>query len=329
MKNSNRKRIPYKFAVISLLLLSIVLLQACGGKSTAANTTPTVLNYGFIGVNSLNLPTGAEGWGLHKGIIQEELKKHGIEKINPFGFPNGPDESEALISGRLDIGSLGDTPAVIAYGGGAKTRLVGQINNGLIAFLIGKKGGPTTIKELEGKVIAVPKGSYSHRYIIGILKEEGVTNYELVHMLGSDAAAAIARGDIDANVGFGADALSLIEQGFPLIHSSDKTPHLSGASVSVVTSDFLKKFPDFPKVWNEAREKALADLKQHEDEYYAFLSEVTSVPVEKVKVLYPISALSETAFPDNGQKQLEDVKQFLIEEGLSKKDFKIEDWIAK
>ncbi len=95
-------------------------------------------------------------------------------------------------------------------------------------------------------MIAVPKGSYSHRYIIGLLKEEGVTKYELVHMLGSDAAAAIARGDIDANVGFGADALSLLDQGFPLIHSSDDTPHLAGASIAVVTDDFLKKIPGLP-----------------------------------------------------------------------------------
>ncbi|TVY04287.1 ABC transporter substrate-binding protein [Cohnella terricola] len=329
--NPNRKYrvLPLRLSVIFLLLLSILLLQACSSGTKAEKTVPSVLNFGYIGSNSLNLPTGAEGWGLYKGIIQEELKKHGIETINTFGFPNGPDESEALISGRLNAGALGDTPAIISYSGGAKTRFVGQINSGLKAFVIGKKNGPTTVKELEGKVIAVPKGSYSHRYIIGLLKESGVTKYELVHMLGSDAAAAIARGDIDANVGFGADALSLLKQGYPLIHASDDTPHLAGSSVTVANEDFLRKFPDFPKVWNEAREKALADLKQHEAEYYDFMSQIVGLSVEDVKKLYPVSILTDQPISDKALTHLEGVKEFLLEEGLTKKEFNIKDWAVK
>nr|WP_255807500.1 ABC transporter substrate-binding protein [Cohnella mopanensis] len=318
-----------RLTITVILLFSIFLLQACSGKSGDNNTVPTVLNFGYIGSNTLNLPTGAEGWGLHKGIIQEELKKHGIEQINTFGFPNGPDQSEALISGRLNAGVIGDTPAIIAYSGGAKTRLVGQINSGLKAFVIGKKNGPVTLKDLEGKTIAVPKGSYSHRYIIGLLKEQGITNYKLVHMLGSDAAAAIARGDIDANVGFGKDALALINQGYPILHKSDDTPHLAGSSVLVVMEDFLNKFPDFPKVWNEARDKALADLKQHETEYYEWMTQIVGMSNEDVRKLYPISILTDQAFTDKTVKQLEGVKEFLIGEGLTKKEFKIEDWVAK
>lgn len=44
--------------------------EAAGGK--AASNVPAVLNFGYIGSNKLNLPGGAEGWGLYKGIIQEE-----------------------------------------------------------------------------------------------------------------------------------------------------------------------------------------------------------------------------------------------------------------
>lgn len=329
IKKFPRSHRTLRFTIVSLLLFSVLLLQACGGQSSSEQAVPSELNFGYIGSNALNMPTGAEGWGLHKGIIQEELKKHGIETINTFGFPNGPDESEALISGRLNAGAIGDTPAIIAYSGGAKTRFVGQVNVGLKAFVIGKKNGPTTVKELEGKVIAVPKGSYNHRYIIGLLKQEGITNYELVHMLGSDAAAAIARGDIDANVGYGKDALALLKEGFPLIHASDDTPDLAGSSVTVATEDYLKKFPDFPKVWNEARGKALTDLKQHEEEYYEFMSQVVGMDVDSVKKLYPISILTDEPVTDKVLSQLEDVKQFLLEESLSKQEFKVEDWVAK
>ncbi|MDG0809402.1 type 2 periplasmic-binding domain-containing protein [Cohnella rhizosphaerae] len=79
---------------------------------------PEVINYGYIGLNDQNQTTGAEGWGFYKGIIQEELKKYGVKEVKLAGFPNGPDQTESLISGRLDFGSLGDTPAIIARAGG-------------------------------------------------------------------------------------------------------------------------------------------------------------------------------------------------------------------
>jgi sulfonate transport system substrate-binding protein len=94
-------------------LLSIfLLLQACGTAASpeqaaksgapaadAKAQVPTVFNYGYIGTNKLNFPGGAEGWGLYKGIIQDELKKHGITEVKLTAFPNGPDQSESLISG--------------------------------------------------------------------------------------------------------------------------------------------------------------------------------------------------------------------------------------
>ncbi len=82
---------------------------------------------------------------------------------------------------------------------------------------------------------------------------------------------------------------------------------------------FSKKFPDFPKIWDEARAKSLADLKQHEEEYYEFVSKVIGTSVENVKILYPISAITDQLITDKTYEHLESVKEFLTEEGLSKK----------
>ncbi|SEU25734.1 ABC transporter substrate-binding protein [Paenibacillus sp. NFR01] len=301
--------------------------EAAGGE--AKREVPAVLNYGYIGSNKLNLPGGAEGWGFYKGIIQEEFKKYGITEVKLTGFPNGPDQTESLISGRLDVGSLGDTPAIIAYASGAKTRLISQSSAHTVGYLIGKKGGPASVKDLQGKTIAIQKGSFMHRYIVGLLQQEGVTDYKLVHMLIPDATAALARGDIDATTNTGVPALKLIDEGYTHLDDSSKHPDLLGSSATVVSDDYLKKFPDFAKVWNEAREKALADLKQHEDEYYQFLAEINNTTPELAKQVSPIDDLKETAFTDDGTKLLEGTKNFLVQEKLAKKDFNISDWQLK
>lgn len=345
IQGKRSKRI--RFALLTTIMMVMLVLQACGnnaggngasasgGSNTeksggeATSNVPAVLNFGFIGSNKLNVPGGAEGWGFYKGIIQEELKKYGITEVKLTGFPNGPDQTESLISGRLDIGSLGDTPAIIAYASGAKTRLISQSSANTIGYLIGKKDGPKKVKDLQGKTIAIQKGSFMHRYVVGLLQEEGVTDYKLVHMLIPDATAALARGDVDATTNLGVPALKLIDQGYTHLDDASKHPNLLGTSATVVSEDYLAKFPDFPKAWNEAREKALADLKQHEDEYYQFLAEIGDTTPELAKQVNPISDIKDSAFTDEGTKLLEGTKNFLVEEKLAKKDFNISDWQLK
>lgn len=334
--------------LLASLVMIMLVLQACGnnagsgnsassaaggnntaeaaGSETTTATAPAVLNFGYIGSNKLNVPGGAEGWGFYKGIIQEELKKYGITEVKLTGFPNGPDQTESLISGRLDFGSLGDTPAIIAYASGAKTRLISQSSGHTVGYLIGKKDGPKSVKDLQGKTIAIQKGSFMHRYVVGLLQQEGVTDYKLVHMLIPDATAALARGDVDATTNLGVPALKLIDEGYTHLDDASKHPDLLGSSATVVSEEYLEKFPDFPKVWNEAREKALADLKQHEDEYYEFLAEIGDTTPELAKQVNPISDIKDTAFTEEGIKLLEGTKNFLVEEKLAKKDFNISDW---
>lgn len=343
---------PIRLALIAVLILATTWLQACGANgnsnsnskekntgaskgtetSAAADTNskvPSVLNYGYIGSNDKNLPGGAEGWGFYKGIIQEELKKYGIEEVKLTGFPNGPDQTESLISGRLDFGGLGDTPAIIAYASGAKTRLINQTTITNIGYLISGPDGPKTVEELKGKTIAIQKGSYMHRYVVGLLKQAGVTDYKLVHMLIPDAQAALARGDVDALTNTGYTAQKLLAQGYTLIDDSTKHPELHGTGVTVVSESYLAKFPDFPKVWNEARQKALEDLKQHEDEYYQFIADLNKTTVDLAKKVSPISDITVEPFPADGITRITGTKDFLVEEGLAKKDYKIEDWQVK
>lgn len=338
---------PARLALVALLVAATVWLQACGGgnaggaKETGASTAPdteagapasnvpSVLNYGYIGSNDKNLPGGAEGWGLYKGIIQEELKKYGIEEVKLTGFPNGPDQTESLISGRLDFGGLGDTPAIIAYASGAKTRLVNQTNITNIGYLISAANGPKSVGELKGKAIAIQKGSYMHRYVVGLLKQAGITDYKLVHMLIPDAQAALARGDVDAMTNTGYTAQKLLAEGYTLIDDSTKHPDLHGTGVTVVSESYLEKFPDFPKVWNEARKKALDDLKQHEEEYYRFIADLNKTTVELAKKVSPISEITVEPFSDEGLSRITGTKDFLIGEGLAKKDFEIGDWAIR
>ncbi|QJD86610.1 ABC transporter substrate-binding protein [Cohnella herbarum] len=328
--------------ILLVIILAMLFTQACGDKEKTASTGaedsatassvgkgPTTLNYGYIGTSKLNFPGGAEGWGFYKGIIQEELKKYGITDVKLTAFPNGPDLSESLISGRLDVGSLGDTPAILSRSVGAKTRYITQGSTNSIGYLIGKKDGPKTLEELKGKTVSTQKGSFHHRYLAGLLKENNITDVKIVHMLRVDAEAAIARGEIDAMTNTDVFALKQIDQGYPLIDDATKHPNLLGTSATVVSEDYLSQLADFPKIWNEIRLKALNDLKANPDEYYEFLAELNNSTPELMQKVSPISFIKEVPFTDDGIKLLEGTKQFLVDEKLAEKDFDLNDWILE
>jgi sulfonate transport system substrate-binding protein len=357
MKHVQTKKGVRPFKVLSLVLGLVLLLviQACGNKASTDSTAsvapsastsvqepakdtaspepaktevPKTLHIGYIGASAVNLPSLAEGWGFKSGIISDELKKLGITDITFTGFPNGPDLTESLISGRLDVGLLGDTPAILARSNGVKTRLITQQVISLDSYVIGKKGGVKTIAELKGKKVATQKGSYMHRYVAGLLKDQNI-EVKLIHLLAPDAEAALAKGDIDATTVSNANAVKLIAQGYPILDHEADHPTLVGTSTTVVTEDYLSKFPDFPKVWNGLRKKSLADLKTKEDEYYKFATSLGKLPEETVRKANPISSISEEPFTDAGIQLLEGTKKFLIDEKLAESDFDLNAWILK
>ncbi|WP_068777032.1 ABC transporter substrate-binding protein [Paenibacillus sp. FJAT-26967] len=331
-----QKKTSFKLSTI-LALISLVLLAAACGKAEAdpsggqeAGKIPTVLRIGYIGSTKLNLPGGAEGWGFYTGITKQELQKHGITDVQFVGFPSGPDLSESLISGRIDIGSLGDTPAVLAKSAGAPSKMITLNAANSNAFILAKKGGPANLAELKGKKLSVKKGSYMHRYVAGLLKEQGIKDVQLIHLLDEDADAALVRGEVDAIATTEVRGLKMIPQGYPVLDEALKDhPDLVGGSITVVSESYLKKFPDIPKVWNDLRVKALEDLQTKEEDYYAFLVENTGNSLELVRKTSAIGRIQKETFTEKGLEQLKAAKDFLVSDKLAENDFSIEEWIAK
>jgi sulfonate transport system substrate-binding protein len=337
MSKSNNRQ-PFLKGVVGFLLAAVLLIVAVGCTNNASSTTSkktnksqsTTIRIGYIGSTKDNIPTGAEGWGYQHQLLQEKLKKIGIEKFEFHAFPNGPPLNEAIAAGELDIGILGDTPAIVGRSNGLKTRLINQaaINNNV--WLITPKNGVKTIEELKGKTVATQLGSYMYRYLIGVLKEKGLEkDVKVVNMLSSDAEAALGRNDIAAYA-FPTNSGPLIKsKGYPVIDEAKDHPELLGSSVTVVTEDYLAKNPDFLSIWNDVRQQSLVDLLTQPEDFYQFQSEQIGFPVEVMKDSLPLSNIKSEALSEEGIKLLEGTKTFLVEGEFAKKDFDLNDWIAK
>lgn len=305
---------------------SIKSTQSTNDKITVAANTAT-LRIGYVGSVE---PTGPLGWAKQKGILNRELPKLGFKDATFTRFPNGPNLNEALVAGQLDVGFLGDTPAIVLRSTGYKTRLIRITNYDVIAWLVTKKKGPRTIGELKGHKIATAKGSYMHRYLLGLLSEGKIAkDTTVVHLLPTEAQPALERGDISAYAASSDLGPFLKSQGFPIIDSSANHQGLSGTSLIVATEALLAKQPDFSKKFNQIITTAAKDLKANSQQYYKYHAETVKYPIDIIKVSYPLKQISEQPFPSEGLKLLEGTKKFLVNEKLAKSDFKVSDWVAK
>lgn len=327
--------IPSTLKKIGLITL-VSLMAGCGQKTddSAANkdqaqASPAqerVLKIGYIGPSKT--VGGAVGWSIHNGTLQEKIKPFGFTSVQEVVFPNGPDLSEALLSNNLDIGVFGDTPALIGQANKGGSRLIGLNNVGLDAWLVTADKNINTLADLNGKNIGVPKGSYLHRYLNGLIDQGLVKNVEQKFILPRDARAALDRGDIAAYVAPIQLGPFLIGEGFRAVDQAS-LHKLQGNSVIVTRDDFLQSHPGFFEAFDTVRRDATIDLRKRPDEYYAYYVKNTAYSEKVIRESYTIDGHTEDAYPQEALALLEGTKAFLLSKELIKQDFAISDWIYK
>ncbi|HOJ76779.1 MAG TPA: ABC transporter substrate-binding protein [Bacillota bacterium] len=93
-----------------------------------------------------------------QGWLEAELKK---EKVNVkwISFLAGPPINEAFAAGQVDLGLMGDTPAIIARASGQDLRIIGLASSGpkALAVIVRKNATIKSAKELKGSGWQSPK----------------------------------------------------------------------------------------------------------------------------------------------------------------------------
>lgn len=315
---------------ISLALAGCGTAQPAGNHSNAseASSTASVLRFGYIASKG-NTPGDPIGWAVKTGLIKKYYAQLGISDIQFTPFVNGPDLVAALQGGSIDAGELGDTPAVNAEANGYQSDLIDFTNLNQEVWLVTKKNGPKTLQDLKGQTVATSPGSYMSRYLLTLLKNEGLSQQVKVDPIyPADAESALQSGRIAAYAAPTDTGPQLQQLGFPVIDKASEH-QLTGTSVTVASPKFVTAHPNFAKAWVEMTEASVSDIRQHADEYYQFASDASGFPVDIVKASSPISNLPTTQFPTQGIQSLNAVEQFLLQQGLAKNQFSIQDWEVK
>jgi sulfonate transport system substrate-binding protein len=312
-----------KARILVPVLLLLATLAACG---SSGSSDPGTLRVGVI--SSTSQPYGIENWAYQQGILQQELKTAGINSVTFTTFPNGPNLNQALKGGSLDLGVLGDTPAISGRASGLPTELSGVSVRGQDAWLIAAPG-VHTLADLRGRTVATQQGSYMHRYLVGLLDQAGLSSsVRITFLLASNAQQALSKGDIAAYAAPVPTAPLLVSKGFTIIDKASQHPGLTGNSYITIATAAAEKYPKLAAAWNAAIATAASRLRSDPNDYYTYAAKISGLPASLVGQSYPAAEFGNPAIQPSDVTTVATTLRFLVAQNLAAASFDVNSWLA-
>jgi len=178
-------------------------LSLIGGSAVAA-----ALPGGVVRAQGapLNLGYQTSTWGAVGMVAEaEKLFEKTRAKVVFHKFDSGRTIRDAMVAGRIDLGSIGAAPFVVGAAKGNMAAL-GTVAyaGGTLAIVASKKSGIKTVADLKGKKIASQLGSETdHVFQNKIAPAFGLKkgDFEVVNVKFHDHVSALAGGSVDAFAG--------------------------------------------------------------------------------------------------------------------------------
>jgi NitT/TauT family transport system substrate-binding protein len=220
---------------------------------------PVVLHVGDQ--NYYNIRASVEASGVLQGAPYTVDWKH---------FQAAAPLAEALNTGALDLGFLGDSGFLFLAAKQAPVKLIGvsRQNPDTIALLVPKDSPVKTIADLKGKKVAYWPGAWSQQLTLRALEQADLPdNYvDFIKLMPIDAAAALPQGSIDAFPVWEPyiSQQILFSGARPILTAKNLMPGLSAIAASTPSIDSKREaIADFLVRLKKAR----AWVDTHTDEY--------------------------------------------------------------
>jgi sulfonate transport system substrate-binding protein len=200
-------RRPRLYAAVTLAAAAALAAAGCSSSSSSSSAASSA-GTASAPASSSDLSSVTLNVGDQKGTGAEAvLSAAGLLSTLPFkvnwsDFTSGPPMLQAMASGSVDIGGVGDAPPVFAASGGEAVEIVGaRTTNGDQDSVVVPKGSPiTSIGQLKGKKIAYASGSSGNYNLLTVLTKAGLTTKDatLVNLQPAEALAAFTSGSVQA-----------------------------------------------------------------------------------------------------------------------------------
>jgi aliphatic sulfonates family ABC transporter substrate-binding protein len=258
-----------------------------------------------------------------------DLKK--IE-IKESSFLSGAAMNEGMLSGNIDLGYLGATPAIVAASKDPRVAIIAicDLSDGGEGILVRNDSNIKTPADLRGKKVAVAKGSTVHRFLYEVLANAGLNpdkDVSIYDMSVEDQVTAIQTKNVDAVANWepwmtkaeAAGAHRLIDDSKAVVRTYD---------VVYINTDFAKKNPDAVRAFLAGHMKGAQLKNQSPDAAAKIVAKVLPLKPEEILLTFKLfnhpdlqAQLTQDFFGAPKEKARADIGydvDFLFKQGLIK-----------
>jgi len=168
------------------------------GRDPSANTSASTTDVSSVTLNiGDQAGAGEEALLTAAGLIDKlPFKAHWSD------FTSGPPMLQAMGSGSIDIGGVGDAPPVFEASAGGQIAVVSALGTNVnsAALLVPESSPIKTVAQLKGKTVAVAQGSSANYHLLATLTKAGLTIKDITadYLQPAEGEAAFASGHVAA-----------------------------------------------------------------------------------------------------------------------------------
>lgn len=305
-------------SIASLALIGGVM-AGCSAKTSDASE----INMTYVQA-PLNVPSILQKTD---DLFGKEFAEDNIA-INFFELTSGPDQTNAMAAGEIDIAhGVGGVSAIMAAANGVDLKILNSYSRSPKGYmLLTNNPEIKTVEDLIGKTISGPKGTILHQVLIAALKEAGhsIDEVNFVSLGIPEGLAALEEGSVDATLAAGPTALNAINNGSTVITTGEGL--VSGIVVTAVTTKFAEANPDVVERFLKVEKETYDYMQNNYDELMNKISEIVGLSIDDTKALYSLYDFN-PEITDEDMQALKDTQDFALENGLQETEISIEDLI--
>lgn len=272
------------------------------------------------------------------GLSAEVLKRTDVMQSNGVNgemvsFLYGPPMVEAGITGNLDVLFVGWVPAISLMSKSDDWIIASRLVYFPMELMAREGSGIETVKDLEGKKIAVPYATGPYPVVIDSLKKAGLDpnkDVEIVNVKPADLAVALETGEVDA-VSWAEPLLTLLKQkglAYPIEKYED-------IAFAVVRKSYAEENPGQVEGFLKSLKWAQFYVAENEDRVMDWFSQDSSFDLELVKSLkiiepnYEAGSLEDVdlTIPEDWIERTQEKIDFEYEEGIISKSIDLREKI--
>ena len=307
----------------TLSSLACAALLAAGLCAPAAAATGGMLDE--LNIVYVKAPFNLQNMVLKdQRMLEKAFEKYGT-RVNWHTITSGAKQAQAMAAGSIDVSAVMNTASLLmANGAGTVIYIADGVAHPADTFaIVGPKGKTLSVKDLEGKKVAGPRGTVLHQLLAAALKKEGLSmkDVEFVSMDPAPALSALMAGSVDAALIAASAVIKAEEAGCKTITTASGLVNVN--LVLTASESFAKNEPEALKLVVETHRKALEWIRSNKDKALEIGAREHGISPKDAETLARWSNYYSTV-TEADIKGLAADQEFLIENGMMQRRVDVE-----